>query len=120
MRGGSAVGGAVQGARAATQDWARTARTADLPASSPFAEALRAAFEAALEAGASPLPDNPGALAPLVRRVRFTPSDEPSVPPTYAVEDYRTGQVYERRAGDLQVALQPLHQAILRREGGEG
>lgn len=61
----------------------------------------RRAFEAALEEAQSDLPTNPDRLLPLVRSVLCRPSDDPSVPDAYEIEDFRLQTSIELRASSL-------------------
>ncbi len=72
----------------------------------------RGQFERALEQGQSALPDNPDRLLPLIRRVHYRASSEPSVPGTFEVEDYQLQMRVCTRARDLTEAYQPLWQVV--------
>lgn len=70
--------------------------------------ARAAAFDAALDRGGDPLPEDPQALLPAVRRLAFDPPDRPGETAHLEIEDYVTGQVLEQRAQRFDEPLRAL------------
>ncbi len=64
-----------------------------------------AAFEAALEAGKEPLPDNPLALVPAVRSLRFRPPLRDGEVFGVEVEDFRTGTAGHHQVTSLSAVI---------------
>ncbi|MCX4241409.1 AAA family ATPase [Paraliomyxa miuraensis] len=70
-------------------------------------ETEREAFVAGLESGAVPLPDNPDAVLPIVRRYRFDPP-RPGEPTSIEIEDYPLAHAVQTRARGLADVLPSL------------
>jgi ATP-dependent Clp protease ATP-binding subunit ClpA/ATP-dependent Clp protease ATP-binding subunit ClpC len=73
------------------------------------------AFEKAIEKGVSPLPENPEALLPVVRRFRFDPPGDGAPPTTLEVEDFPLGYTTMVRRSRLSDALPFLWQLRMSR-----
>ena len=69
----------------------------------------RRAFDSALEAGDDPLPDNPEALSPMVRSIRFDPPRETNRIAPLTIEDYALADV---RHGESRSPVEALGELL--------